>query len=94
MPEPAETENPNKNEDDEEIQCEPLHDLLDMITGVQRVNLVDESVPAEPRPRMYPLTLSVILMNYQWSREQKWNKARVSTVFILTSRKTQIVISA
>ena len=25
-------------------------------------------------------TLPVLLMNYQWSREQKWNRVRVSTV--------------
>ena len=35
-------------------------------------------------------TLPVFLMSYQWSREQKWNRARVSTVSFLTSRKTQI----
>ena len=35
-----------------------------------------------------------LLMSYQWSREQKWNRARVSTAFRLTSRKTQILISA
>ena len=31
-------------------------------------------------------TLPVLLLNYQWGREQKWNRARVSTAFTLTSR--------
>ena len=39
-------------------------------------------------------TLPVLLMNYEWSREQKWNRGRASTAFILTSRNTQIVKSA
>ena len=34
------------------------------------------------------------LMNFQWSREQKWNRVRVGTVYIRTFRRTQIVISA
>ena len=33
-------------------------------------------------------------MNFQWSREQKWNRVRVSTVYIRTFRRTKIVISA
>ena len=39
-------------------------------------------------------TLPVLLMNCQWSREQKWYRARVSTVSIPTFRKTEIVTSA
>ena len=39
-------------------------------------------------------TLPSHLMNFQWSREQKWNRVRVSTVYIRTFRRTQIVISA
>ena len=39
-------------------------------------------------------TLAALLMNYQWSREQKWYRIRVCTVFFLTSRKTEIVTSA
>ena len=34
------------------------------------------------------------LMNFQWSREQKWNGVRVSTVCIRIFRRTQIVTSA
>ena len=37
--------------------------------------------------RMDIETLPVLLMNYQWSREQKWNRAPVSEAFILTSQK-------
>ena len=37
-------------------------------------------------------TLPVLIMNCQWSREQKWYRA--STAFLLTFRRTQIVISA
>ena len=39
-------------------------------------------------------TLPVLLMNYQWSREQKWNAVRVSMVSTHTFRRTQIAISA
>ena len=39
-------------------------------------------------------TLPSHLMNLQWSREQKWNRVRVSTVFLRTFRRTQIAISA
>ena len=42
------------------------------------------------RPRLK--TLPVLLMNYQWSREQKWNWVRVSTAFTVTFRRTQIAI--
>ena len=38
-------------------------------------------------------TLPVLLMNYQWSREQKWNRVRVSIVSTRTFRRTQIAIS-
>ena len=38
--------------------------------------------------------LPVLLMNFQWSREQKWNQVRVSKVSARTFRRTQIVISA
>ena len=38
--------------------------------------------------------LPVLLTNYQWDREQKWNRVRVSTVSTCTFRNTQIAISA
>ena len=37
-------------------------------------------------------TLPSHLMNFQWSREQKWNRVPVSTVNIRTVRRIQIVI--
>ena len=68
-------------------------------TGCRRSekNLVDASSPFRAtgktlRPRIE--TLSVLLMKYQWSREPKWNRARVSTAFTLAFRRTQIAISA
>ena len=39
-------------------------------------------------------TLPIRLMNFQRGREQKWNRVRVSTVYLRTFRRTQIVISA
>ena len=39
-------------------------------------------------------TLPVLLMKYQWSRDQNWNLVRVSVVYIRTFRRTQIGISA
>ena len=39
-------------------------------------------------------TLPSHLMNFQWSREWKWNRVRVSTVYIRTFLRTQIVMSA
>ena len=39
-------------------------------------------------------TLPAVLMSYQWSREQKWNRVRVSIVSTRTFRRTQIARSA
>ena len=39
-------------------------------------------------------TLPVLLMYFQWSREQKWNLVWVSMVSLRTFRRTQIAISA
>ena len=39
-------------------------------------------------------TRPVLLMNCQWSREQKWHRVRVSMVSTRTFRRTQIAISA
>ena len=44
---PAETENPNKNDDNEEVRGDPLRDLPAWLEEFKE-NLVDESVP-EPR---------------------------------------------
>ena len=39
-------------------------------------------------------TLPVLLINYQWSRDQRWKRARASTAFTLTSRRHKMAISA
>ena len=70
--EPTETENKNKNEGREEVQSDLLHELHDWLQEF-RENLVDER-GIETRP--------FLLMNYPWSREQKWNRVWVSTVFL------------
>ena len=90
----TETENKNKYEGREEVQSDLLHDLLDWLQDF-RENLVDESGPSEPRETLLLMieTLPVLLVNYQWSREQKWNRVRVSIVSTRTFRRTQIAIS-
>ena len=61
-------------------------------------NLVDESTSTEPleigeTQSREVKTLPSHLMNFQWSREQKWHGVRVSTVYVRTFRRTQIAIS-
>ena len=77
---PTETENKNKNEGLEEVQSDPLRDLPDWL---QDFTL-----------RLRIKTLPVLLLNYQWSREQKWCRVRVNIVSTRTFRRTQIAISA
>ena len=48
LPERAKNENSSKNEDDEEVQRELLHDLPDWLQEF-REKLVDESVLVDPR---------------------------------------------
>ena len=83
--EPTETENKNKNEGREEVQSDLLHDLPDWLHEF-RENLVDESTSTEPWEtlRLRIKTLPSHFMNFQWSREHKWNQLRVSTVSIRT----------
>ena len=87
--------NKNKNEEREEGQSDVSHELPDWLQEF-RENLVDESSPIEPWGTVSKdvKKLPVLLMSYQWSREQKWNPVRVSTISILTSRKTQTAIFA
>ena len=59
---PAETENPNKNDDNEEVRRNSSHDLPDWLQEFRHI-LVDESVP-EHRDA------SGFLMNFLQSREQ------------------------
>ena len=72
LPKPTETENKNKNEGREEVQNDLLHDLPDWLQDFIE-NLVDERSPTEPRGTLHLRikTLPVLLVNYQWSREQK-----------------------
>ena len=83
--EPAETENTiffffKKKRRHEELQSGTLHDLPDSLQEFRK-NLVDESVATESRrnPSHGHRDTSSLLMNYQWSREPKWDQARVST---------------
>ena len=71
------------------------HELPDWLQEF-RENLVDESTSTEPWETQSKevKTLPRHLMNFQWSREQKWNRVRVSTVCVRTFRRTQIVIFA
>ena len=91
---PTETENKNKQEGREGVHSDLLHDLLDWLQEF-RENLVDEHNPSESRETLSLdiETLPVLLMNYQWSREQKWNWVLVSMVSTRTFREAQIEIS-
>ena len=89
------TENTNQNEGREEVRSDLLHDLQDWLQDFREI-LVDESSPSEPREalRLRIETLPVLLMNFHWSREEKWNRVRASIVCTRTFRRTQIAISA
>ena len=84
------TKNQNKNEGRDEVHSDLLHDLPDWLQEF-REKLVDESGLSDHGETlsMDIKTLPVLLMNYQWSREQKWNWTRASTVSFLPSRETQ-----
>ena len=82
MHKPTETENKKKKDEGrEEVHRDLLHDVLDWLQEF-RENLVDERSPLEPWGKMSIDigTLPVLLLNYQWSREQKWNRARARIV--------------
>ena len=73
----------NKNEGREEEQSDLSHEFLDWLQEF-REHLVDESTSTEPWGKNQSKdveTLPSHLMNFQWSREQKWNRVRVSTVY-------------
>ena len=61
-----------------------------------REKLVDESTSTEPwrDPEQGSQDTSKSSRELPWSREQKWNRVRVSTAYTRTFRRTQIVISA
>ena len=85
--ETTETENRNKNGEPEEVQRDISRELPDWLQEF-RENLVDEKSLGETQSKEVK-TLASHLMNLQWSREQKWNRVRVSTVYLRTFRRTQ-----
>ena len=90
------TGNTNKIEGPEEIQSDLSHNLPDWLQEF-REKLVDESSPSEPLGNPTPKdqdTFPVLVINYQWSREQKWTPVRVSILSTRTFRRTQIAIPA
>ena len=80
----AETENPNMIDDYEEVRGDSSHGLPEWLQEFEDNLKMKVFQNTE--------TLPVLLMNYLQSREQKWY--RVSKVSILTSRRTEIAISA
>ena len=92
--EPTETENKNINAGLEGWQSDLLHELTDWIQDF-REKLVDVVLQSHVETlRLRLKTLPVLLMNYQWSREQKWHWVRFSIVSTRTFRRTQIATSA
>ena len=77
---PAETETQNKNDDDEELQSGELQGVPSSRTDwLMKVFQNTETLPVQ-------------IINYFQSCEQKWYRA--STAYLLTSRRTEIAISA
>ena len=77
---------PNKDVDHEQVWCDqPFSEIPGWLQEF-RENLVDEeSLRVETHTR-------VLLVNPLWSRRDEWYRA--NTVFMLTSRKTEIARSA
>ena len=91
----TETENTNKNEGHEEVQSDLSHELPHWLQEFREI-LFDESSPLEPRGNPAPKDRHTSSSSHEspMGREQKWNWARASMLSTLTSRKTQIAISA
>ena len=70
LQEPAETENTNKNEDDEELQSDPLRDLLDWLQEF-REKFVDESRPLEPRGNPTPKDQDTASSSHDFAMESR-----------------------
>ena len=79
--ESTEAENKNTNGESEEVQRDISHELPAWLQEI-RENLVDESSSTEPwrNPEPEYGDTSSSSHELQWSREQKWNRVRVSTV--------------
>ena len=82
--EPAETENSHKNDHDEELQSDQLQDVPDWLQEF-RHGLVDESIPEHRHASGSSHELPL-------EPRQRWY--RVSTAFLLTSRRTEMATSA
>ena len=70
--------------DQQKVRGDSSRGLPEWLEGFEE-NLVDEGFHNTE-------TLLVLLMSYLQSREQKWY--RQSTAFLLTSRRTEIAVSA
>ena len=93
--ESTETENKIKNWESEEVRRDISHELPDCYRNSGRIWLMKVLRQSFGETQSKEVkTLPVRLMNFQWSREQKWNRVRVSTVYMRTFRRTHIVISA
>ena len=89
--ESKETENKNKNGDSKEVHRDISFELPDWLQEFKEnlVEVLQQSL-GETQSREVETLLSR-LMNFQWSREQKWNQVRVSTVYLRTFRRIRIV---
>ena len=87
------TENQNKNREPEEVQRDVSHDLPDWLQEF-RENLVDERSPLEPRgnPELGYRDTSKSSHELPMEPRAKVEPVRVSTVYVHTFRRTQIVI--
>ena len=92
---PTENENKTKTKDAKTykaIHCMTCRTCCRISERLWSMNVVLQSHGETLRPRIE--TLPVLLINYQWGREQKWNRVRVSTVSTRTFWRTQIAICA
>ena len=78
--EPAETDNPDKNDDDGELHSDQLQGVPDWLQEFKHGLWMKVFQNIE--------TLPVLLMNYLWSREQKW--CRVSIGFFSLPEESKL----
>ena len=76
----TENQNTNKNEGHEEVQSDQLNELPDWLQEFREI-LVELVLYSHGETlRLKIKILPDLLMNCQWSREQKWNRVRASIV--------------
>ena len=94
--ETTETENKNKNGEVQlkyrAIYCMTFRTGYRISERTWSMNVVPQSQGETQRKEVQ--TLPVLLINYQRSRQHKWNRVRESTVSTRIFRKTRIAISA